>query len=70
MPDYLAIGIEVNEIFQVGPDKWRAYAALHRHVYEELKKDHPEASDLRLVHTPRDAQSDRSKPRCDAHSVR
>jgi hypothetical protein len=37
-PDYLAIGIEVNEIYQVGPDKWKAYAALHRHVYEELKK--------------------------------
>src|SRR3954469_4582841 len=39
-PDYLAIGIEVNEIFQAGPDKWRAYTALHRHVYDELKKDH------------------------------
>jgi hypothetical protein len=41
-PDYLGIGIEVNEIYQVGPDKWRAYAALHRHVYQELKKDHPD----------------------------
>ena len=41
-PDYLAIGIEVNEIYQAGPDKWRAYAALHRHVYQELKKDHPD----------------------------
>jgi hypothetical protein len=40
-PDYLAIGIEVNEIYQAGPDKWRAYASLHRHVYQELKKDHP-----------------------------
>jgi len=40
-PDYLAIGIEVNEIYQVGKDKWRAYVALHRHVYQELKKDHP-----------------------------
>jgi hypothetical protein len=40
-PDYLAIGIEVNEIYQAGPDKWRAYAALHRHVYQELKKEHP-----------------------------
>jgi hypothetical protein len=39
-PDYLAIGIEVNEIYQAGKDKWRAYAALHRHVYQELKKDH------------------------------
>jgi hypothetical protein len=40
-PDYLAIGIEVNEIFGAGRDKWRAYAALHRHVYRELKKAHP-----------------------------
>jgi hypothetical protein len=39
-PDYLAIGIEVNEIFLAGPETWKAYADLHRHVYEELKKDH------------------------------
>jgi hypothetical protein len=41
-PDYLAIGIEVNEIYQAGPDQWRAYAELHRHVYEALKEDHPD----------------------------
>jgi len=40
-PDYLAIGIEVNEIFSAGKDKWRAYVELHRHVYSELKKEHP-----------------------------
>ena len=39
-PDYLAIGIEVNEIHDAGPRKWQAYAALHKHVYGELKKDH------------------------------
>src|SRR5262249_41834914 len=39
-PDYLGIGIEVNEIFQVGSDKWKSYAVLHRHVHEQLKKDH------------------------------
>jgi arabinogalactan endo-1,4-beta-galactosidase len=39
-PDYLAIGIEVNEIYLAGPATWQAYAKLHRHVYEELKKDH------------------------------
>jgi len=39
-PDYLVIGIEVNEIYQASPAAWRAYAALHRHVYEELKKEH------------------------------
>src|SRR4051812_35088426 len=40
-PDYLGIGVEVNEIYQAGPETWRAYAALHRHVYGELKKDRP-----------------------------
>lgn len=41
-PDYLAIGIEVNEIFQAGPNKWQAYVRLHQHVYRELKRDHPD----------------------------
>ncbi len=41
-PDYLAIGIEVNEIFSAGRDKWRAYAELHRYVYRELKKERPD----------------------------
>ncbi|MGQ0637109.1 MAG: hypothetical protein ACT4QC_21075 [Planctomycetaceae bacterium] len=40
-PDYLAIGIEVNEIHSAGPDKWRGYASLHRYIYAELKKEHP-----------------------------
>src|SRR5262245_1931398 len=40
-PDYLCIGIEVNEIFSAGKDKWTAYADLHKHVYRELKKEHP-----------------------------
>ena len=40
-PDYLAIGIEVNEIFRDGgPKKWNAYIALHQHVYKELRNDH------------------------------
>ena len=39
-PDYLGIGIEVNEIYQASPEKWRAYARLHRYVYGELKKRH------------------------------
>lgn len=40
-PDYLAIGIEVNEIYRDGgPKKWAAYVALHQHIYKELKKDH------------------------------
>ncbi|MBN1846214.1 MAG: glycosyl hydrolase 53 family protein [Sedimentisphaerales bacterium] len=41
-PDYLGIGIEVNEIFPKGTEAWRAYAELHRYVYDALKKDHPE----------------------------
>lgn len=41
-PDYLAIGIEVNEIrMNAGRDKWRAYLDLHKHVYAAVKKDHP-----------------------------
>jgi len=40
-PNYLAIGIEVNEIHKAGKDKWLAYATLHRHVYQALKTDHP-----------------------------
>ena len=39
-PDYLAIGIEVNEIHDAGPRQWQAYVALHTYVYGELKKDH------------------------------
>ena len=40
-PDYLSIGIEVNEIHRDGgPKKWDAYVALHQHIYDELKKDH------------------------------
>jgi hypothetical protein len=41
-PDYLAIGIEVNEIHNLGPKAWDAYVALHKHVYAALKKDHPD----------------------------
>jgi uncharacterized protein (TIGR03067 family) len=40
-PDYLAIGIEVNEIHDRGAKAWQAYVTLHRHVYAGLKKDHP-----------------------------
>jgi hypothetical protein len=40
-PDYLAIGIETNEILSAGLDKWRAYVELHRYVYRELKREYP-----------------------------
>jgi len=39
-PDYMAIGIEVNEIYGAGADKWRAYLALHKHVYQKIKQEH------------------------------
>jgi uncharacterized protein (TIGR03067 family) len=41
-PDYLAIGIEVNEIHDLGPQAWQAYVALHQHVYGQLKQGHAE----------------------------
>jgi hypothetical protein len=40
-PDYLCIGIEVNEIYSSGPPKWKAYVELHKYVYERVKKQHP-----------------------------
>jgi hypothetical protein len=39
-PDYMAIGIEVNEIYATGADKWRAYLGLHKYVYQQLKQEH------------------------------
>ncbi len=41
-PDYLAIGIETNDIHNRGAKAWQAYATLHKHVYTELKKENPE----------------------------
>ena len=41
-PDYLAIGIEVNEIHDAGPKTWQAYVTLHKHVYTALKQEHPD----------------------------
>lgn len=40
-PDYLGIGIEVNELYGASPARWAAYVELHRHVYRELKRKHP-----------------------------
>ena len=40
-PDYLAFGIETNEIYSAGTNKWEPYAALHRYIYQELKKERP-----------------------------
>jgi hypothetical protein len=40
-PNYLAIGIEVNELAFNAPAKVAAYVELHQYVYQELKKDYP-----------------------------
>jgi hypothetical protein len=40
-PEYMAIGIEVNELVYNAPDKAGAYAELHKYIYTELKKSYP-----------------------------
>jgi len=41
-PDYLTIGIEVNELFHNNHSKWDAYTRLHRQVYKALKRENPD----------------------------
>lgn len=41
-PDYLAIGIEVNEMIHHSPRKWPAFVELYKHTYSELKKTYPD----------------------------
>ena len=42
-PDYLAIGIEVNEMYGViFKREWNAYLELHQYVYQALKGEHPD----------------------------
>ena len=41
-PSYLAIGIEVNELFHNSPDQWPAFAELYKETYAEVKKKYPE----------------------------
>lgn len=40
-PDFLAIGIEVNELHGGGRKTWQDYAELHRYVYQEIKRRRP-----------------------------
>lgn len=40
-PDYLAIGIEVNLLQKLDPDRWSAYLELHRHTWTELQTRYP-----------------------------
>jgi len=41
-PAYLCIGIETNELFHNAKPSWPAYVALHKHIYAEIKKLHPD----------------------------
>lgn len=41
-PDYLAIGIEVNELIHNSAGKWPAFVRLYKYVYAELKRGHPQ----------------------------
>jgi hypothetical protein len=41
-PDYLALGIEVNELVHNSAGKWPGFVRLYKYVYVELKKDHPQ----------------------------
>jgi uncharacterized protein (TIGR03067 family) len=41
-PDWLCIGIEVNEIHDSGTRVWNAYVDLHRHVRDAIRKERPE----------------------------
>ncbi|NKI36481.1 hypothetical protein HFP89_15025 [Wenzhouxiangella sp. XN79A] len=40
-PDYLAIGIEVNLLKKLDPERWPAYLDLHRHTWSELRTRYP-----------------------------
>lgn len=41
-PDFMTIGIEVNELFHNNRSQWQAYVTLHRRVYETLKRENPD----------------------------
>ncbi len=41
-PDYMAIGIEVNELFHNSPQMWPGFVELHKYIYSEMKKLYPE----------------------------
>jgi len=40
-PDYLAIGIEVNLLMNLAPEKWPAYLELHRAAWSQLRARYP-----------------------------
>ena len=40
-PDYLAIAIEVNELWDNNPDAWDEFTDLYKHTYQTLKNTYP-----------------------------
>jgi hypothetical protein len=40
-PDYLCIGIEVNELYHHSKSSWPGYVALHEYIYAQIKAEHP-----------------------------
>jgi len=41
-PDYLAIGIEINELIHHSPHQWPAFIELYKHTYSQLKQKYPD----------------------------
>ena len=41
-PDYMAIGIEVNELFHNAPQMWPSFVELHKYIYTEMKRLYPQ----------------------------
>lgn len=41
-PDYLLMGIEVNLLMKIRPDRWDAYMTLQRAAYATLKAEYPD----------------------------
>jgi hypothetical protein len=40
-PDYVAYGIQVNDLIKAGPAKWNRFVPFARDIYMALKKDNP-----------------------------
>lgn len=40
-PDYLAIGIEINELFHNSPDQWPGYVELYKDTRTKIKEKYP-----------------------------
>jgi hypothetical protein len=59
-PDYLAIGIEMNELFHNNPAQWPHYVTMFKHTYAGLKQDYPDLPVFSTVTIHGLLQEDRS----------